>query len=154
MRRSLSSKSALYCTRIYCNMLVAIKKHCHSKLHREGNNSAHKRMKKGERFQRRGVFHLHRLLLLLLTWQVISKRQTATEFSKTILDQSLPWFSAHCTPHPDAFITFKLACSSSAPHHLLSRTNKILLATHTEENIGTPYPTTTPSQYWTHNYYR
>lgn len=29
-------------------------------------------------------------------------------------------YNPNCIPHPDIFITIKLACSSSAPQHILS----------------------------------
>jgi hypothetical protein len=52
-------------------------------------------------------------------------------------------------PHPGAFITFKLACLSSAPHHLLSRANKIWLPNHPDDKFGITYLTTAPSQWAT-----
>jgi hypothetical protein len=51
---------------------------------------------------------------------------------------------SHCTPHPNAFITCKFACSSSAPHDLLSQTNKIWPANHQDAKFS--HHTTTPSQ--------
>jgi hypothetical protein len=40
-------------------------------------------------------------------------------------------------------------CSSSAPHHLLSRTNKIWLANHSDDKFGPTCHATTPSQWAT-----
>jgi hypothetical protein len=43
----------------------------------------------------------------------------------------------NCTPHPNANSSFKLTYSSSAPHSLLSPTNKIWLANDPDDKFGT-----------------
>jgi hypothetical protein len=53
----------------------------------------------------------------------------------------------NCIPHPDAFNTFKLACSIFAPQHLLSRIDKIWLGNHPDDKFGSMmYHTAIPFQ--------